>query len=301
MHFTRPLPLTINSTDISATTAAAYSAGTTYAKDAIVKETGSDGFVHEYQSQVADNVGNALIDSSFWIDLGPQNRDRLFDARAATETVATGSMTYDVSPGVYFDTIALVRMRNVSSVSITVERGATELFSETYSLEEDINNAWDYYFSPLGEWLPKLEWRNSVWYSDCNVTITLNGPSGEEIGCGLLMIGRAEDLGDTLYGASVSIEDYSTKEIDPTFGTPYLLEREYADRAECQIILDRGQSGVVKRKLAAVRAIPVLYNLNNEADNQDASLIVFGKYDSFSVNLENFSKSYCSFDILEII
>lgn len=306
MYRAKPIPLTPDSitTDLPNTTALAYSAGTTYALDAVVSAidaTGKTPWTHEYKSLQASNTGNALSDPAFWLDTGPTNRHRLLDDRAATETVATGSMTYTLTPAVYFDVVHLTRLRNVSSVQIIVDRGATELFNETITLLEDISNAWDYYFSPLGEWATKFTWRNSVWYSDCEITLTLNGPAGEEIGCGLMMVSRADDLGLTLYGASVSIDDYSTKEIDPTFGTPFLLEREYADRAECQIILDTSQVASVKRKLAAVRATPCLYNLNNGQDGEDDSLIIFGKYDDFSINLENHSKSYCSFSFLELI
>lgn len=298
-----PMALTLNSSTVADTSAAAYNAATTYALDATVSATDASGnstLKHEYKSLQAGNTGNALIDPAWWHDMGPTNQLAMFDDRATTITTATTTLTVNVAPGDYFDTISLQRLKNVSSVQIKITRAAETLYNETITLEAPVYDWAEYFFGPLYDYRDSYTWTEEVWYSDCVAQITLTGPPGETIECGLLLIGRADDFGLTLYGVEVSIEDYSTKETDETFGTTYLLEREYASRASCQIILDRAQTAYVKRKLAAVRATPALYDLNNEGES-DPALILFGKYDDFSINYTDHAKSYCALTLLELI
>lgn len=296
-----PIPLTLNSTTVADTTYSAYNAGTTYAlgdkvSATVDSEYGTD-WTHEYESLAADNTGNPVTDTDWWLDLGPTNRHKMFDAKTGTRTTATNTMTVSVSPGQYFDLIALVRIEEVQQVEITVTRGVETLYDITVDTTQQSANWWEYYFGPIGAIRSSVIVRPEVFYSDATVTVTMTG-SGT-IGCGLLMVARASELGETLQGTSVSIEDYSTKETDQ-FGDTYLLERDYADRASAQVVLNSQQVDYVKRTLAEYRATPALYNLNN-TDTDYESLIVFGKYDSFSVDMQYYNQAYCSLEVVSIL
>lgn len=294
-----PLSLTVNSSTASDTTYPAYNAGTTYALGANVSATASDGWVHEYESLQADNTGNALTDAVWWLDLGPQNSHRMFDSKTGTVTTGASPLVVSVSPGQYFDLIALARIDGAVSARIQVDYSGQSLYDETISLAQDVSNWWDYYFTSTAEIRSALVVRPEIFYGASDITVTLTGSPAADVSCGLMMVSAATELGDTLQGPSVSIEDYSTKETD-VFGNTYLLERDYADRASAQIVLDATQVDSVKRALAAYRATPALYNLNN-SDTDYESLVIFGKYDSFSVDMQYYNRAFCSLDVVSIL
>jgi len=138
----RLLPLitpTVNSTTVSGSSYSAYNAGTTYADGDNVKDDGTvndDGLVHEYESLQNSNTGNALTDATYWLDLGPQNADRMFDTGANTATSDTSSITVEIAPGARFDRVALLGLVGATSVSIEVVNSGTTLYDETYSLKD---------------------------------------------------------------------------------------------------------------------------------------------------------------------
>lgn len=298
---TAPMALTISATNVAATSAPAYSAGTTYALgdtvSAAVSLPGTTTITHEYESLQAANTGHALNETDWWLDLGPTNRDAMFDAKTGTETSNAGSITITAAPNAYFDTIAVVRISGAVSVEVTVDRGATQLYTNTVDLRQESSSWWEYYFSDLSAVRDSIVLRPEIFFSDATVTVTITGAG--TVSCGLLMIGRSDDLGITLQGASISIEDYSTKEVDQ-FGNSYLLERDYADIANVEMILEAAQTDFVKRKLAAYRATPALYDFNDDGTDYE-SLIIFGKYDDFSVNMTHNNKSFCSMTAVSIL
>lgn len=294
----KPLNLTVNSTNVAASAYLTYASGTTYSKDNFVSAVSAeDGLVHEYKSVADANTGNALTDSTWWVDLGPCNRDAMFDARTSTVTTGAGAITVNVAPNAYFDTIAVLNVRDATSVVISVDRDGVNLFSDTTSLTEDVASWFDYFFSDIGDQTTKYIWNPEIFYADANISLTVNGSSPI---LGLLMVGRAKELGLTEYGASVSIEDYSTKETDQ-WGRTYLLERGYADRASVKMVLPSGQVDSVRKALADLRATPALYDMNNSDDILYDSLVIFGKYDDFSVDIAYHSFSYCSLSLTGLI
>ena len=287
---TKPLALTVNNTNVAASTYPAYSSGATYAKGANAKATNAaDGLVYEYESLADDNTGNPLTDPTWWLNLGPCNRDAMFDSRTSTVTTGSGDIVVTVSPGEFFDTITLLNIQDSTGVSVSVDRGATNLYSDTQSLSEDVTSWYDFFFSPLGEQETKAVWNQEVFYSDATVTVTVSGTTPS---VGLLLIGRAREIALTEYGASIGIEDYSTKETDQ-WGRTLLIEREYADTADVKMVLDTGQVDAIRRTLADLRATPALYNLNNEG-SRFQSLVIFGKYDDFSIDIAYHTTAYCT-------
>lgn len=297
MRVTKPFNLTIDSTNVAASSYPTYSTGTTYNQgDKVSATNADDGLVYEYESVLDSNTGQSLSDEGWWLNLGPCNRDAMFDSRTSTVTTGSGDIVVTVSPGAFFDKVALLNVANSTGITISVYNGATLLYTETSSLTEDVASWFDYFFSPLDVLDTKLISSREVFYGSAAVTVTIAGTNPS---IGLLMVGRSTELGQTEYGASVGIEDYSTKETD-LWGRTFLLEREYADTADIKMVLPSGQVDYVKRTLANFRATPALYELNND-DSDYQALTIFGKYDDFSVSIDYHSTSYCTLRIVGLI
>ena len=302
-----PVPLTLVSTSVAAPSAespaiAPWAAGSTYSigdtVTALVPVTGGTSLVHVYESLQDSNIGNDVASVAWWLDLGPSNHHAMFDSKTGTVTEDSESIVVTVAPNNYFDTIAIVRLEGVTTVNIAVHLGETELYSVDFDTREEVTNWFDYYFGDISAIRGSLVVRPEIFYATATVTVTLTGTG--TVGCGLFMIGRSSDLGQSLFGASISIEDYSTKETDD-FGNTYLLERDYADSIDVEMVLDTSQARTIKRILASYRATPALYNFNNDTGDDDESLILFGKYDDFSITMEYSTKSYCSGRFISIL
>lgn len=311
MRVTKPYGLEITATNIAASGYTAWSSATTYAVGDKVKYPATvtpagpylpTPLIREYEAlTISTNKAPAVGGTDDWLDLGPSNQYRMFDDRTGTSSVRATSIDVTVKPGAFFDHIALLRLDNAQSVQIIVVQGATTLYDETIDISEDATDWGDYFFGITDSTRSAISVTPSIFYADATVRVLITGGTGVNVGLGLLLVGRGRDLGVTIETPSIGIEDYSTKETD-TFGNTYLLEREYADRASVELILETGQVDAVRRELAKYRATPALYDLNN-AESEEAydSLLIFGFYESFDVSLGYPGKSYCSLDVQSLI
>lgn len=307
MRVTAPLPLTLVSTSVAATSLTEWNVATAYSVGNQVFYDPTDALVfHEFEALTAHTGKTPVIGgTSDWLDLGPANNRAMFDSRTGTLTTDTEEIDVTVAPGAFFDHIALVRLEGCLSAQVTVYRGAgptyEEFYDETFDITEDATAWSDYFFSDDAAVRTAITVTPQIFYSDAQVRVLITGATGSTVGLGLLLIGRGRDLGETIESPSLGIEDYSTKATD-TFGNTYLLEREYADRASVQLILPPGQVDAVRRILAGYRATPALYDFNNaDADVRWDSLIIFGFYEDFDVTLTYPGKSFCSLTVQSLI
>lgn len=101
MKLLRPFAVTdANLTsNVAETDASEYASTATYAAGATAMWTVGTGATHHvYESIVSGNVGNALTDTSKWLDLGPTNRFAMFDQKNGTSTTnATIDVSVDVT------------------------------------------------------------------------------------------------------------------------------------------------------------------------------------------------------------
>ena len=301
MRLIKPLPLTVLATNVAGSVLQEWNADTLYSVgDKVLRDTGTT--VHEYESLGNNRMVDPKNNRTMWLDLGPINQSAMFDDRTGTKTTNTGSIevTFKAQTNGYIDTVAVLALSNADTITVRATLDDVELFEQSYSLVKDVSNWFDYYFAPF-EWRESLVVRPGVVKQGAEFTVTITGGATKTVGCGLCMAGLSQWLGDTLYGASVGIEDYSTKEVDE-WGNSYLLTRPYSDTANVTLSLPTSQVDALKRALAKVRATPVLYDLNNDSERHALdSLIIFGKYNSFKPTINYHSTSFCDLEVEEII
>lgn len=297
MKIIPPVKLTLISTNVADTTVPAYNATTTYAITNVVSGTGTDGWTHTFESLADANTGNPLTDPTKWLDLGAINRHAAFDTRSSTATTNICQIVFKVSPSEWFDTIAIMKLDSVLDITVRILPSSGDaIFNQFYNLRRDTASWMGYFFDPF-DYYQQLIINTMIFYAGSHVEVTLNGPTDTLIGVGVMMAGRGQELGLTQYGASVGIEDFSTKETDE-FGDTYLLQRAFADTADIQMVLPTPQVDEVRMRLARVRGQPCLYQLNNsDTGTRLDSLVIFGFYSDFSIDIAYHSQSYCSLNI----
>lgn len=273
-----------------ATTYAAYNPTTNYGQGAIV----SSSVTHRrYESVQAANVGHALSDPAWWLDIGPTNRWAMFDQGVGSVTTETGSIQVVLAPG-SIDSLVVLDT-DAELVTVTLTNGGTTVYSVTQSTNVSgaaINSWFTWFFSPIGK-KTTLTWLDLPPYPNGVVAVTFTGanPAGA-VSVGSLIVGRKLEIGSTEVGVTVGITDYSKKDTDD-FGVTNVVERAWSKRMELRCMLDTAQVDAMERELAKVRATPCVWIGEDGFD----SLTIYGFYKDFSLDLAYANISYCTLTV----
>ena len=275
---------------------AAWSAGTTYAKDAKV-----DHGTHYFNSLVNSNTGNDPDTSpTFWENIGPDNKHAMFDSQVSTETTkATSPLTVTIACGIV-NSVALIGLTG-SSVTITVrDNGASPpVYTRTVGLDGTIILDWYmYFFEPFVQ-LGEVVLTDLPPYALGRITMTLSG--GGAVSIGELIVGTVYVLGavGTEQGATVGIIDYSRKDTDPDTGVTTFTRRAYSKRMSGQFLVANNQINGVQRILADIRAVPSVF-IGSELTDY-APLVVYGFYRDFSIDIAYPTQSWCRVEVEGLI
>jgi len=95
--------------------------------------------------------------------------------------------------------------------------------------------------------------------------------SGGTVLVGGIIYGVQAYLGQTLYGSTTGIHDYSVKQTDD-FGVADILERDYSNRMALDFLVETASKNYVSNLLASYRATLILY----VGDEDDPTLITYG-------------------------
>jgi len=250
-----------------------------------------------WQSVQATNIGHDPETSgvSWWADQGPTNCWAMLDGKVGTVTSASGSITLVLAPG-RIDSMALFQV-DAAEVTVTMTVGSDIVYSKTISMiDSAVITSWKQYF------FEKIRPRSDCVLTDlpifgeATVSITLSRSSGT-VSCGMLVVGLLADLGETLAGAKIGINDFS-KVTDDGFGGLDLITGAWAKKAEVKLVLDSSEVDRIDYILADFRATPVVWI---GARNLYQCLIIYGKYDSFDIDIPYHNLSYCTLSIRGII
>lgn len=282
-----------------------YSAGTTYADgDKVIV---LDDNVHRiYESLQGANTGNYPPDEDdteppvWWLNLGAVNRWKMFDGGTSTQTQRAGNIEVELTPGVVVDALALFSL-SATQLSIVVDDPTDgQVYNATFDLTDNgaVTDWYAYFFEPIVR-RSDYSVTDLPPYGTTTITVTLTG-SGT-VQCGLLVLGKRQQLGATVWGSSVGIVDYSRKETD-AFGNFMITERRFAKLVDFDVQIDTRAVSAVQRSLAAYRATPIVYQGADPqkmaaAGREHEELIVYGYYRDFSIVLATFPISNCTIQV----
>lgn len=284
-------PLTITPGMITASDAPeshfAWASGTTYS----IGQFAIYG-AYIYQSLTNSNTGNnPSTDTTNWVLYAPSNKWAMFDDQVSTRTDAGDTnLVVTVSPGQYFNSIALL---NMDAISVTVSVPQVS-FNQSYDLNETVISDWyGYFFAPyqlrrdiVVEGIPP-----SV---SATATITITNSSGNTAKVGMVRIGTEVELGDSEYGASLGITDYSVKETDD-FGVTTFVERAFSKKLSANVFCQNGALMFITTVLQAVRAKPTVWIYSDRSEFRPA--VVYGYARDWNIDIAYTNHSLLSIEI----
>ena len=277
-----------------------WDSGTTYSQGDIVTVLGTTQ--RRFESVDDNNEDNFPPDSpNDWLDLGATNRWRMFDGGTGTITTNPESVEVTIEPDGFVNSLSFFTL-DANEVSIKVTQSGDIVYEESVKipLQTSSSNWYSYFFKTFGERFRDTVALNIPPVPDPVITITMSREGGVA-GIGLILAGRQQPLGTTLYGSSVGIQDFSIKEND-AFGNPTVVERAFVKRADLDVRLNSQDVSRVQRILAELRATPTVYIGSPQAclfcpDPIHGETIVFGYYRDFDIVLQDRVNSAATLEI----
>jgi hypothetical protein len=153
-----------------------------------------------------------------------------------------------------------------------------------------ITNWYDYFFTAINR-KKELSVLGLPPYSAAVIDVTFND-SGETAKVGALVLGTSATIGDSQYGASFGIIDYSTKSVDAQ-GRTTITAGTYSDEADIDVVIETGRFAEVKKILTDLRTTPSVWI----AEDNTEGTIIYGYYREFDVLLTGPVVSMCTLSI----
>lgn len=231
-----------------------------------------------------------------WIEVRSTNRWSMFNDRLTEPTTSASDITVIVKPGP-IDGIALMGVVGESlTVEITDNATSVVIFTETTELESSyIADIYDWFFTEPEYNKDTIVFQGlPIGFADVSVSITITATPDSVASCGACKMGRIESIGDTQYGATAEIIDYSVESID-RFGYMEIVERGFTKSINFKTIVDNALFNKIFKAVSARRARPTVY-ITTDAEGLE-QLIVYGLFYSFSLDVQYIHNSYCTMTV----
>jgi len=239
-------------------------------------------------------------DAAYWLFKRYANKFAMFDTLRSTPTVATSPLTVVIAPGERVDSIALTKMQ-AHQASITIDQGATRIYSESINLVDRPTRSWyDYFFRKIT--LRENEIRfNLPPVSNGVITVTLTHPTAD-VQIGNLDIGMQEYVGRVQFAPTDDADNYSKITRSVIDGSATLTPSVSVPKTSQTILVDKADVPRIRRlrdRLNAVRAI--WCGLDEKSTSPYfQSLLISGIYRRMPINLKHLNHAEISLELEEI-
>ncbi|MDD4390198.1 MAG: hypothetical protein PHW03_05280 [Eubacteriales bacterium] len=247
----------------------------------------------------APNVGHdpatdlALETPIWWKEVSATNRWKPFDAKVGSQVSQATSLTYKITPGELFDSIAFINVDAVTIQVTSTDPVAGVVYDEILDLlnaiADELSGVYDWYSYFFADYfrIADIAVFNIPPYLNTVLDITITYTGGTVL-CGGIVLGLAKTLGGTEYGASIGITDYSVKTTDD-YGVTSIDERDYSKKMNFDIEVKSGATANLFRLLASYRATALVWIGEAEA------LFAYGYAKDWTVSI-----AYPDYDIITI-
>jgi hypothetical protein len=192
-----------------------------------------------------------------WARVGITNKFELFDPSISTQTVYPEYIQYTLQNIGRYNTLFL---GNISAASVSVEQKdsfGTVIYAKTVNLIPNISApTWFAYRYGSRARARELFLEGFSINANTTLKVTINNP-GADVKIGILLLGVNKYFGNTQYGASFEIKDYSYVTIDK-WGATKAIEAVYGRNASMDVHVDIGKETNFANILADYRAKFVL-------------------------------------------
>lgn len=284
---------TLTTTDVPENDYAAWLVGTTYAAtDRVIVTTPN---IHNiYESVQGANTGNDPVtdDGTWWTRVSSTNRWKMFNNVVQEQTTQADIIDVSITPAAVTTALAAINVDCASITVVVTDPLEGEVYNQTFSMTSysGITNWYDYFFTAINR-KKELSVLGLPPYSAAVIDVTFTD-TGETAKVGALVLGTSTNIGDSQYGASFGIIDYSTKSVDAQ-GRTTITAGTYSDEADIDVVIETGRFAEVKKILTDLRTTPSVWI----AEDNTEGTIIYGYYREFDVLLTGPVVSMCTLSI----
>jgi hypothetical protein len=297
MKIIKPVTITdavLTSTNVPETDYTAWNSGTAYTQGTRVILISTHKIYECAYANTNARPDLSLIGTPIlWVEISSTNRWKMFDAGWGSQSAIATPLTFTLSPMVIINSLALL---NVAATSITVtvvDISSTTVYNKTFAMTVTPGiSDWYMYFYEGFVFKSDLVITDIPSVASALITVSIIN-TGSTSKCGNCVVGTYYDLGGTQYGASAGIVDYSLKATDG-FGNTSVTKRNYAKRMNTNLMIANDIVDDVFNTLATYRSTPLVWI---GAESFYTSLIVYGFYKDFDINIAYPDYSSCSLTI----
>ncbi len=231
-------------------------------------------------------------DPANWLDIGPTNQRGMFDRKIGTLTTAAGAIVTVLRPGPVSGLGMLELTGRSVSVVMKDAPGGTVVYSRIVNLDGSlIGSIYEWFFADYEQLTDFVLTDLPQHFGNSELSITQS--STTTVSAGVLLVGKVFEIGDTEYGATVGIVDFSKKEVDQ-WGNYDVLERGYSKRGNMQVITAKADFNRIFRLFVSLRATPFI-SIGVDALGFEP-MINYGFYKSFSIVVSYATEHLCNLE-----
>lgn len=288
---------TLTATDVPENDQAEWLSGTTYHVDNLVMVTttanGAATATHKIYISMHSQSGNdpTIDDGTNWTEVSSTNRWKMFNNVIQEQTVQVDGIDVTVEQAQVVTALSAVNVDCESIDVIMTDPLEGEIYNQNFPMTSysGITNWYDYFFLAI-ERKSDLSVLGLPPYSAAEINVVFNGSGDVKVGA--LVFGTALTIGDSQYGASFGIIDYSTKTVDAQ-GRTTITEGAYSDEADIDVVIETGRFAQVKNILTDLRNTPTVWIASEDADGT----LIYGYYREFNVLYSGPVVSMCTLSI----
>lgn len=241
-----------------------------------------------YKSTTDNNLGNAPSGderpNTFWVYMGKLNPFRLHDGINSTQTISNGS-----GLEVIFETINLhdaIVLTNTEAKSITVTKSSGEVIKINLVAKES-TGWWEFFFGK--DFVTRRDKLINLGKSVNGKLILKFEAVDGAVKVGNILVGKRKFLGESLYGVTAGIMDFSNFEQDK-FGNMQISPRGSAKVIDAQFIIENKNVDFVYRELAAIAGTPSAFIVDDREKSYD-TYTTFGVLKEFNILFSDYQMS----------
>ncbi|WP_341523004.1 hypothetical protein AABC73_07060 [Pseudomonas sp. G.S.17] len=270
---------------------------------------------HVWESLAAANTaipGAETTTPLKWLDLGAINAMRMFDKGAAvlkgeagaqqrvykigTTTTNPTKIDFTITPGQVVSAIALFGLTGYRATVTITDPIDGVVRSTTISLvDASANGMWEWLFKPIRR-KTTFAILDLPAYGTASIRVVIDADVGGVASCSMASMGPLTNVGETIFGTTTGITDYSTREIDD-FGNESMIERGFRDRVQFDVRIVTDDVSYQKSFLSRLRAKGAVFI----GDPARQETIIFGRYRDLQIIISNPAVSECALDVGSLI
>jgi hypothetical protein len=233
--------------------------------------TGADPTLVANQGLDSDGAGNG------WNIISATNRWKLFSNVLQEQTVFADLIDVSITPGQSVNSITLM---NLDAASVDIEMTDPVdgvVYSNTVNLTSysGISDWYAQFYEPIIRETYVVD-NELPAFPACTLNIDINN-SGADSKCGELVTGQLWGLGDSQYGASFGIIDYSQK-VTAADGAVTITPGPHKTIADVQVNVETARFSEIMTVLTGFKSTPAVFYI-------DSLPPIFGYYRSFNVTI----------------